>query len=254
MEDVGGDVHGVLEGRVGLLQPDARPAQLHHGGRPHPSLQSEPGDGPEQHAGGSEERSNQSDTGGAGGQDIQWQTDVFRSSIIRKLEEAVRNLSSPPEISAKDLERQVFRRTNSKEDYLSFVARLILYVRQQADGQGGAGPDAENFVSSQEDGDPGGGKYGQESEIDDDDDDEEEYDEDWSDSGPYNFVDWSDGISVSEESDIETDLFYKVIDEDQINKFEDEFFAALSSQNKPKRKNEHEEEENERNGKKHRKK
>ena len=64
----------------------------------------------------------------------------------------------------------------------------------------------------------GGGKYGQESEINDDDDDE---------------------------SDVETDLFYKIIDEDQINKFEDEFFAALSCENKsnPKRKKDHEENE-----------
>ena len=67
----------------------------------------------------------------------------------------------------------------------------------------------------------GGGKYGQESEINDDDDDDDD------------------------ESDVETDLFYKIIDEDQINKFEDEFFAALSCENKsnPKRKKDHEEDE-----------
>ena len=68
-------------------------------------------------------------------QDTQWQTEVFRSSIIRKLDEAVRKLVSPTEINAVNLERQVFQRTDSKEEYLSFVARLILYVRQQADGQ-----------------------------------------------------------------------------------------------------------------------
>ena len=68
-------------------------------------------------------------------QDTQWQTEVFRSSIIRKLDEAVRKLVSPTETNAVDLERQVFQRTDSKEEYLSFVARLILYVRQQADGQ-----------------------------------------------------------------------------------------------------------------------
>ena len=67
-------------------------------------------------------------------QDTQWQSEVFRSSIIRKLDEAVRKLVSPTEINAADLERQVFQRTDSKEEYLSFVARLILYVRQQADG------------------------------------------------------------------------------------------------------------------------
>ena len=43
----------------------------------------------------------------------------------------------------------------------------------------------------------------------------------------------------------QTDLFYKIIDEDQINKFEDEFFAALSCENKsnPKRKKDHEEDD-----------
>ena len=84
-------------------------------------------------------------------QDTQWQTEVFRSSIIRKLDEAVRKLVSPTEINAADLERQVFQRTDSKEEYLSFVARLILYVRQQADGQ-----DAENVAFSQEEADSGG--------------------------------------------------------------------------------------------------
>ena len=80
-------------------------------------------------------------------QDTQWQTEVFRSSIIRKLVQAL----SPTEINAVDLERKVFQRTDSKEEYLSFVARLILYVRQQADGQ-----DAENVAFSQEEADSGG--------------------------------------------------------------------------------------------------
>ena len=60
---------------------------------------------------------------------------------------------------------------------------------------------------------------------------------------------------MSDESDVETDLFYKIIDVDQINKFEDEFFAALSCENKsnPKSKKDHEEDddddENEKNKK-----
>ena len=32
-----------------------------------------------------------------------------------------------------DLERQVFSRANTKEEYLGYVARLILHVRQQGD-------------------------------------------------------------------------------------------------------------------------
>ena len=42
----------------------------------------------------------------------------------------------------------------------------------------------------------------------DEDDDEDEIDEDWADTGPYNFVDWSE--SVSEESEVETDLFLEL--------------------------------------------
>ena len=35
---------------------------------------------------------------------------------------------------------------------------------------------------------------------------------------------------MNKESEVETDLFYKIIDEDKINKFEEEFYAALKSQ------------------------
>ena len=144
MEGAVGDVQGVPDGRVRLLrQHDAGHAQLHHGGDSDLPVQPGLHDGRVQHAGGSE--------GGSGDQDTQWQTEVFRSSIIRKLDEAVRKLVSPTEINAADLERQVFQRTDSKEEYLSFVARLILYVRQQADGQ-----DAENVAFSQEEADSGG--------------------------------------------------------------------------------------------------
>ena len=70
---------------------------------------------------------------------------------------------------------------------------------------------------------PGEGQADEDDDKDED-DDEDEIDEDWADTGPYNFVDWSE--SVSEESD----LFYKIIDEDKINKFEEEFYAALKCQ------------------------
>ena len=100
-------------------------------------------------------------------------------------------------------------------------------MRQQVDGQGVAGPEqenAENLASIQEDGDPGGESSDNHKSVDD---------EDWSDSGSYNFV-----VSVSDESDIDPDIFYKAIDENHINKFEDDFFAALSGKNfQPKRKN-----------------
>ena len=78
------------------------------------------------------------------------------------------------------------------------------------------------------------------------DEDEDEYDEDWADAGPYNFVDWSDGISISsQESDVDDDIFYKAIDEDKINEFEQQFYAALSCKKSSdeKRKDMHEDED-----------
>ena len=93
-------------------------------------------------------------------------------------------------------------------------------MRQQVDGQGVAGPEqenAENLASIQEDGESSNNHKSN----------DDEDDEDWSDSGPYNFVDQSDGVSVSDESDIDPDIFYKAIDEDHINKFEDDFLRLF---------------------------
>ena len=48
---------------------------------------------------------NQGGPGPAGAQDTQWQTDVFRSSLIRKLEEAIRDSGNAEQRNAADLER-----------------------------------------------------------------------------------------------------------------------------------------------------
>jgi len=74
---------------------------------------------------------------GPGGPPAQeWQTDAFRTSLVRKLEEAIRESGNKTEKTPMELERQVFQRSSTKEEYLGYVARLILHVRQQ----GGAGP------------------------------------------------------------------------------------------------------------------
>ena len=65
----------------------------------------------------------------------EWQTDAFRGSLVRKLEEAIRDSGNPTNKNAVEMERQVFQRAKSKEEYLSFVARLILHVRPQQPGQ-----------------------------------------------------------------------------------------------------------------------
>ena len=43
------------------------------------------------------------------GQPQEWQTDVFRSSLVRKLEEAIRDSGNQTEKNAVDLEKQVCR-------------------------------------------------------------------------------------------------------------------------------------------------
>ena len=42
---------------------------------------------------------------GAGGGDMQWQTDVFRTSLIRKLEEAIKESGNQSDRNAQELER-----------------------------------------------------------------------------------------------------------------------------------------------------
>merc|ERR1719357_1959848 len=82
----------------------------------------------------------------------EWQTEVFRSSLVRKLEEAIRESGNPTQKPAPDMERQVFMRAKTKEEYLSFIARLILHVRQQSSGgaQGGGSADLGDLGMNQQ--------------------------------------------------------------------------------------------------------
>ena len=82
---------------------------------------------------------NQGGGGGGGGEQPQsqkdnqrqWLTETFRHSMARKLEEAIRSSGNSTDRKAEELEREVFSRANTKEEYLGYVARLILHVRQQ---------------------------------------------------------------------------------------------------------------------------
>ena len=88
---------------------------------------------------------NQGEGGGGGGEQPQsqkdnqrqWLTEAFRHSMARKLEEAIRSSGNSTDRKAEELEREVFSRANTKEEYLGYVARLILHVRQQSNGQQG---------------------------------------------------------------------------------------------------------------------
>ena len=68
--------------------------------------------------------------GGGGGEEPQdqWQTEDFRHSLVWKLEELIRNSGKSIERNAVELEREVFRRANTKEEYLGDMARLIFHI------------------------------------------------------------------------------------------------------------------------------
>lgn len=61
----------------------------------------------------------------------EWQTEAFRGSLVRKLEEAIRESGVQNQRTAVEMENQVFQRAKGKEEYLGFVAKLILHVKQQ---------------------------------------------------------------------------------------------------------------------------
>ena len=63
-----------------------------------------------------------------------WENDELRSTMTRKLEEAIRVTRIHTEQNAVDVEKQLFVKSKSKEEYLVYVAKVILYVKQQSSG------------------------------------------------------------------------------------------------------------------------
>ncbi|EZA59794.1 hypothetical protein DMN91_008406 [Ooceraea biroi] len=62
--------------------------------------------------------------------DSSWKTQSFRQSVVAKIDEAVQVCRMPTTRSGIEMENHVFRKAKSKEEYLGFVARLILHVRE----------------------------------------------------------------------------------------------------------------------------
>ncbi|XP_076303807.1 mediator of RNA polymerase II transcription subunit 15-like isoform X2 [Lasioglossum baleicum] len=59
-----------------------------------------------------------------------WRTQNFRQSVIAKIDEAVQMSGMPISRNSIDMENHVFQKAKTKEEYLGFVARLILHVRE----------------------------------------------------------------------------------------------------------------------------
>ncbi|PNF30136.1 hypothetical protein B7P43_G01265 [Cryptotermes secundus] len=63
-------------------------------------------------------------------EDSSWRTATFRQSVVVKIDEAIRTSGMPTSKNSMEMENHVFQKAKSKEEYLGFVARLILHVRE----------------------------------------------------------------------------------------------------------------------------
>ncbi|EEC13926.1 hypothetical protein IscW_ISCW010765 [Ixodes scapularis] len=59
--------------------------------------------------------------------------------VLLRSEEAIRQASNPTIRSATEMENHVFQKARSKDEYLSYVARLIIHVREMRLTQGPKG-------------------------------------------------------------------------------------------------------------------
>jgi len=62
--------------------------------------------------------------------DDSWRTATFRQSVVSKIDEAIRQSRMPTSRNSMEMENHVFQKAKTKEEYLGFVARLILHVRE----------------------------------------------------------------------------------------------------------------------------
>ncbi|XP_033216804.1 mediator of RNA polymerase II transcription subunit 15 [Belonocnema kinseyi] len=72
-------------------------------------------------------------------EDTSWRTQTFRQGIAARIEEAIQKSGMPTAKNSSDMESHVFLKAKSKEEYLGFVARLILHVREMNSKKQGGG-------------------------------------------------------------------------------------------------------------------
>ncbi|XP_018336602.1 mediator of RNA polymerase II transcription subunit 15 isoform X2 [Agrilus planipennis] len=70
--------------------------------------------------------------------DDSWRTAAFRQSIVTKIEEVIRQSGMPTSRNSVEMESHVFQKAKTREEYLGFVARLILHVREMNTKKGAA--------------------------------------------------------------------------------------------------------------------
>ncbi|XP_062549105.1 mediator of RNA polymerase II transcription subunit 15 [Armigeres subalbatus] len=63
-------------------------------------------------------------------EDISWKTANFRQSVVNKINEAIQQSGMTSSKNGLEMENHVFQKARTKDEYLSYVARLILHVRE----------------------------------------------------------------------------------------------------------------------------
>ncbi|XP_051168893.1 mediator of RNA polymerase II transcription subunit 15 [Leptopilina boulardi] len=71
--------------------------------------------------------------------DTSWRTPSFRQGMASRIEEAIQKSGMPTAKNSSDMESHVFMKAKNKEEYLSFIARLILHVREMNSKKQGGG-------------------------------------------------------------------------------------------------------------------
>ena len=67
----------------------------------------------------------------------EWQSEAFRMSMVKKLEEAIQEYGLQGQRDPQTIEQQVFTRAKTREDYLNSISCFILTIQRQRTNQWG---------------------------------------------------------------------------------------------------------------------
>ncbi|KAL9708070.1 hypothetical protein quinque_011588 [Culex quinquefasciatus] len=87
-------------------------------------------------------------------EDNSWKTSSFRQSVVNKINEAIQQSGMTSSKNGLEMENHVFTKARNKDEYLGYVARLILHVREM----NSKNKNQQNAAGSNQD---GGGNPGQ---------------------------------------------------------------------------------------------
>lgn len=91
-------------------------------------------------------------------EDNSWKTPSFRQSVVNKINEAIQQSGLTSSKNGLEMENHVFTKARNKDEYLGYVARLILHVREMnsknKNQQNVAGPNQDGGNTSQQGGMP----------------------------------------------------------------------------------------------------